>query len=304
MNDIYTIVSNSILEYIKSQGQSAKKPCLILRIHYYNISGILHSIDILKKLETGDKITSTTRQPKSRSNNSNTTLSPNKSTKKKIEKETDLTTRHTKLGLMTPTNWEKLKSGFYKLLAEKVQIMDKYCAAYKNITATTPFFATGENGINIAAINKKIPLEIGNGFVLNAGCDFISKHNISSNKNKGLQFTHPFSSIYQIFPHSKSVLRISDCKSLDEFYNEFGKSPHSGIKWESVMSKYDGILVENLDCADTTKKPNYKKLLLDILGKKEDENQIKNIKMHLAMKKLTSLGYIWRIGKNKFVKVV
>ena len=71
------------------------------------------------------------------------------------------------------------------------------------------------------------------------------------------------------------------------------------------MSKYDGILVENIDCTTgNAKKANYKKLLLDILDKRADENQIKNIKIQLAMKKLTSMGYIWRIGKSKFVKVI
>ena len=99
MNSIYESVSNSIIEYIKSQGQPATKPCLILRIHYYNILGVLHSIDILKTLQAGDKVvsTSTTHQRQA-------TATPTQ-TKKKSKKSTDTTeittTRHTKLGLMT-----------------------------------------------------------------------------------------------------------------------------------------------------------------------------------------------------------
>ena len=302
MNVIYSTVSDSILQYLKLQGQLADKPYLILRIHYYNILGTLDSIDILKELKVGEKVVSTTiRKTKIMSSNGQ----PKKTKKQLVDKDVDISTRHTKLGLMTPTQWTKLNNDYQKLIHSKILIMDKYCTSYMRLTGTTPFFAMGDKPANMATPpSKRIPLDVSSGFLLHAGCDFISTGQIAAKKNKGLKITSPFSNVYQIFPHSKSVLRITDCKSLDEFYSHFGNSAKSGIKWDSVISKYDGILVENINCGELSRKPNYKKLLLDILGKKADENQIKNIKMHLAMKELNSMGYIWRIGKNKFVKVV
>ena len=184
MNVIYSAVSNSILEYIKLSGQQANKPYLILRIHYYNILGHIDSIDILKELKVGDKIVSTSTR---KSKTSSSATHPSKTKKARETKDIDLTTRHTKLGLMTPSAWNKLNADFRELIASKMLIMEQYCNSYKKITNTTPFFATGDKPANIATSSKEFPLDVGSGFLLHAGCDFITSaqtkfHNPASKK--------------------------------------------------------------------------------------------------------------------------
>ena len=314
MENIYSVLSNSIVNYLKKQGTLADKSYHILRIHYYNMYGFADSVDILKTLAKGDKIISTLDKTIKHVASTKTS----KSSKKKKYERKDITdsTRHSKLGLITFSDWDKLKTEHAKLIHSKLGIASKYCDSYKKITGSIPFFSitSRTNPINKPESSKDLPGEIGNGFLLHGDCDFITKQLDKSNsqtRNKiGIKFTEPTSSIYQIFPNNKSVIRISDCKSLEDFYDRY--SSNSSLDWKKIMTKYDGILFENTNCSSSEipkkTKPNYKKLLMAVLDNTsrnlENIENIKKIKMELDSNKMRNIGYLWRLGKNKFVKII
>ena len=302
MNVIYKAISNSILRYLKLQGQPADKPYLILRIHYFNILGVIDSIDILKDVSIGQKIISTKER---KTKTSLPTTTPKTKKKKGISKETDFFTRHTKLGLMTPLQWEKVQTAYSKLLKSKMAIMERYCTSYTKLTGMIPFFALGDGPANISKSSIEFPIKQANGFLLYAGCDFISSaisKSHSAKDKKGLKITNDLSSLYQIFPNSKTVLRIQNCEELINFYSKYSNH-NNEISWQAVMKDYDGILVENIQCVPG-KNPNYKKLLSEILGNKISPSEVENIKIQLASNKLRNIGFIWNINKSKFVKVI
>ena len=313
MENIYSVLSNSIVNYLKKQGTLADKSYHILRIHYYNMYGFADSVDILKTLAKGDKIISTA--DKTRKHVASTKTSKSSKNKKYERKDITDSTRHSKLGLITFSDWDKLKTEHAKLIHSKLGIASKYCDSYKKITGSIPFFSitSRTNPINKPESSKDLPGEIGDGFLLHGDCDFITKQLDKSNEPSskiGLKFTGPTSSIYQIFPNNKSVIRISDCKSLEEFYNKY--SSNSSLDWKKIMNKYDGILFENTNCSSSEipkkTKPNYKKLLMAVLDNTsrniENIENIKKIKMELDSTKMRNIGYLWRLGKNKFVKII
>ena len=299
MNVIYKPISNSILRYIKLQGKPADKPYLILRIHYFNILGVIDSIDILKEVSIGQKIIST--KPKQTKTIVSTDTLP-KTKKKSIPKETDLFTRHTKLGLITPLQWERVKTTYSKILKSKMAIMEKYCTSYTKHTGITPFFSLGDGPANIYKSSKELPYKNSNGFLLYAGCDLISSAiSKSETTKKGLKITTNFSSLYQIFPNSKTVLRIQNCDEFTNLYSKYSKD--NKIDWKTIMKEYDGILIENIEC-NSSKKPNYNKLLSEILSNKILTSEVEKNKIQLASNKLQNIGFIWNINKSKFVKVI
>lgn len=309
MNVIYETVSDSILKYLKKQGQSSDSEYYIIRIRYYNILGTLDSLDILKMIKSGDKIVSTRPKSSKKSSSPISKSKSQKSKKSKINNEIDYTTIHSKLGLITPTAWNKLQAAYSKLLRSKMEIMEHYCKSYISITNSVPFFAY--NGVaNMPQSSSPKTLsknEFPNeGFVLHGGCDYIKKQLdkfASSSNKKGIKIATPFTNVYQIFPNSKTLLRIHDCKSFDAFMTKYSNST-STINWKKVMADYEGILVENINCTTETKHPPYKKILLDVLNKKISRNKLKNIKMQLASNNMRNMGYIWKLNKSKFVKVI
>ena len=127
MENIYSVLSNSIVNYLKKQGTLADKPYHILRIHYYNMFGLLDSVDILKTLTKGDKIISTA--DKTRKQVAST--KPSKTLKKYERKDITDSTRHSKLGLITFSDWDKLKTEHAKLIHSKLGIASNIATPIK-----------------------------------------------------------------------------------------------------------------------------------------------------------------------------
>ena len=69
------------------------------------------------------------------------------------------------------------------------------------------------------------------------------------------------SSIYQIFPHSKSLMEATDCNKT--------------IDWINIKKQYDGIIFGDMFCQNSS-----------------------------SNKPTRNIGYLWRLGKNKFVKII
>lgn len=305
MKYIYENISNSILNYLLNKGHSAKCNYYIIRIHYYNILGDISSINILKTLTTGDKIISTIKTTKKSKSKSNIKSSILQLKTKRQNKNIDYKTTHSKLGLITHIDWNKILVYYSNLIKSKLNIFTKYCESYKNITNSTPFFIY--NTVNLPNSKNEI---IGDKFVLHGGCEYIKmqiEHTYLSSK-KQINITPHFLSVYQLFHNGKNILHIKNCDDLEIFIKKYNTIKNN-IDWSKIMLDYEGILVENIKYTNINKKINYKKIVLDILAennsiKKISTDEIKNIKYHLFKKKLSNIGYVWKIKTSKFVKII
>jgi hypothetical protein len=281
MDNIYKIVSNSIIKYLIEKGNLSKNSYLIIKINYFNILGVIDKISIHKKISSSQKIISTI-EPKSKKS-----IKLKEKLKLQSSKKIDFTTRHSKLGLLTIQDWETLKKEYRNLLKSRIKILLDYCSSYQKLTNTIPFFITDSSngGINLArqSIIKSGKNYI-DGYILNGGCELVKLHldklnllekDINKKDVKSLKLATDFSSIYQVFPTSKSVLQINDCKKMENFIREYTNK--RVINWKKLILDYEGILVNYLDCNNSKK---------------------------IFLKDIMNMGYVWRLNKTKFVKVI
>jgi len=227
MDNIYKIVSNSIIKYLKEKGNLSKNSSyLIIKINYFNILGVIDKISIHKKISLSQKIISTIEQK------SKKVKTLKEKSKLQSSKKIDFTTRHSKFGLLTIQDWETLKKEYRNLLKSRLKILLDYCSSYQKLTNTKPFFITdaSNGGINLArqSIIKSGKNYI-DGYLLNGGCELVKLHldklnllekDIKKKDVKSLKLATDFSSIYQVFPTSKSVLHIDDCEKMSKFLQD------------------------------------------------------------------------------------
>jgi hypothetical protein len=317
--------TSSHLSYQKLKGSKASQDYYLLKLKYQNLSGVLSSISILKKIAKGEKIIST--RPKK------VTVKQIKKLEKpskKLDRVIDANTEYSKIGITTSSEWNALIKKYHQFLQERIKLLDNLITIESKKEpkdqiylhfADRHLLLDQLNGVlenhssDVHFMPKGLRIMIGESSILEK---YLAKLKSGLRKKLSLDLDDTIKYLYEIIPSKSKILKIDNCKKLQKLYTTYkNKDPSNLAKvlnWERIYQDYDGLIINpwmNLDCSQYLKKlevvnnEDFNKIMsLMAVGKISDE-EMEEIKMVVWQSGFgMSSGCIWKTSPNLKIKAL